>query len=30
MATKGKAKTDKENPMRDIKIEKLVMNISVG
>lgn len=29
MATQGK-KADKENPMRDIRIEKLVLNISVG
>ena len=29
MATKGK-KAEKENPMRDIRIEKLVLNISVG
>ena len=28
MASKGKA--EKENPMRDIRIEKLVLNISVG
>ena len=30
MATKGKKSAEKENPMRDIRIEKLVLNISVG
>ena len=29
MATKAKG-AEKENPMRDIRIEKLVLNISVG
>lgn len=30
MATKNKKGGDKENAMRDIRIEKLVLNISVG
>lgn len=30
MATKGKKTVEKENPMREIRIEKLVLNISVG